>query len=167
MNCFKKNCQRLTAALCLLVVLSIALLSGCAELPDATDPAATTATTARADATEQTAETPDETAPSAETSATTTETPATTTAAPTTTTTTVAPTTVAPTTTGKKPTTATPAPKTKPTAAPSTVAPHGRTVYITPTGKCYHYSADCAGKNAMARNLSDVTGSYRPCKKCT
>lgn len=42
----------------------------------------------------------------------------------------------------------------------------GSTVYITPTGKKYHRSASCAGKNAMARNLSDVSGAYGPCKKC-
>ena len=40
------------------------------------------------------------------------------------------------------------------------------TVYITPTGKKYHYSSACAGKNAMERDLSDVEGSYGPCKKC-
>lgn len=40
------------------------------------------------------------------------------------------------------------------------------TVYITPTGKRYHYSKSCAGKNAMARDLDAVTGSYTPCKKC-
>lgn len=41
-----------------------------------------------------------------------------------------------------------------------------KTVYITPTGKRYHYSKSCAGKNAMKRNLSDVKGAYSPCKKC-
>lgn len=40
------------------------------------------------------------------------------------------------------------------------------TVYITPTGKRYHYSKACAGKNAMARDLDSVTGIYTPCKKC-
>ena len=43
---------------------------------------------------------------------------------------------------------------------------NSRTVYITPTGKKYHCSASCAGKNAMARDYDDVAGSYDPCKKC-
>ena len=42
-----------------------------------------------------------------------------------------------------------------------------RTVYITPTGKKYHYSKSCAGKNAVEINLSDAKKSYEPCKKCT
>lgn len=42
----------------------------------------------------------------------------------------------------------------------------GRTVYITPYGEKYHYSASCAGKNAMARTLDEVKGTYDPCKKC-
>lgn len=42
----------------------------------------------------------------------------------------------------------------------------GKTVYITPTGKKYHYSKDCAGKNAMKRDLSEVSNVYDPCKKC-
>lgn len=41
-----------------------------------------------------------------------------------------------------------------------------KTVYITPTGKKYHYSKDCAGKNAMKRDLSEVSNAYDPCKKC-
>lgn len=39
-------------------------------------------------------------------------------------------------------------------------------VYITPTGSKYHYSKDCAGKNAMERSLDSVKNSYGPCKKC-
>ena len=42
----------------------------------------------------------------------------------------------------------------------------GTTVYITPTGKKYHYSSECAGPNAMARDLNNVSSSYGPCKKC-
>lgn len=42
----------------------------------------------------------------------------------------------------------------------------GITVYITPYGEKYHYSSNCAGKNAMERDLSDVEGIYDPCKKC-
>ena len=39
------------------------------------------------------------------------------------------------------------------------------TVYITPTGKCYHYKKSCAGKNANATTLDKCNGK-RPCKKC-
>lgn len=39
-------------------------------------------------------------------------------------------------------------------------------VYITPTGSKYHYSKDCAGKNAIERSLDSVKNSYGPCKKC-
>ncbi len=42
----------------------------------------------------------------------------------------------------------------------------GSVVYITPTGKKYHYSKACAGRNAIKKNLSEVKGSYGPCKKC-
>ncbi|MCH5209529.1 MAG: hypothetical protein J1F01_01060 [Oscillospiraceae bacterium] len=43
----------------------------------------------------------------------------------------------------------------------------GSTVYITPTGVRYHYSASCAGKNARATTLSSAQASgYTPCKKC-
>lgn len=38
-------------------------------------------------------------------------------------------------------------------------------VYITPTGKKYHYSASCAGNNARKVGISQV-GSLEPCKKC-
>ena len=44
--------------------------------------------------------------------------------------------------------------------------PHGTVVYITPTGKKYHYSKSCAGPNAIKKNLSEVKGKYGPCKKC-
>ena len=40
------------------------------------------------------------------------------------------------------------------------------TVYITPTGKKYHYKASCAGKNAEAVSLSEAKESYEPCKRC-
>lgn len=40
------------------------------------------------------------------------------------------------------------------------------TVYITPTGKKYHYSKSCAGKNASPISLDDAELSYDPCKKC-
>ena len=40
-------------------------------------------------------------------------------------------------------------------------------VYITPTGKRYHYSASCAGKNATPSTLADALSSgLTPCQKC-
>ena len=39
-------------------------------------------------------------------------------------------------------------------------------VYITPTGKKYHFSKDCAGPNAIPISLSDAQKNYEPCKKC-
>lgn len=43
---------------------------------------------------------------------------------------------------------------------------NSRTVYITPTGKKYHYSKSCAGKNAISTSENDASSSYDPCKKC-
>lgn len=40
-----------------------------------------------------------------------------------------------------------------------------QTVYLTPSGKRYHVSASCAGKNAYPVSL-DQTGEHTPCKKC-
>lgn len=41
------------------------------------------------------------------------------------------------------------------------------TVYVTPTGKRYHYSKSCAGKNGRAVSVSEaVSGGKTPCKKC-
>lgn len=39
-------------------------------------------------------------------------------------------------------------------------------VYITPTGKCYHFSKSCAGKNAISTTRDFAESNYRPCKKC-
>ncbi len=39
-------------------------------------------------------------------------------------------------------------------------------VYVTPTGKKYHLLMSCAGVNAVEKTLSEVTGSYSPCKTC-
>ena len=41
----------------------------------------------------------------------------------------------------------------------------GRTVYITPSGKRYHLSSTCGGKNSYSVSINDV-GSRTPCKKC-
>ena len=40
------------------------------------------------------------------------------------------------------------------------------TVYTTPTGKKYHCSNSCAGKNAIPTPLSEAKKYYEPCKKC-
>lgn len=43
----------------------------------------------------------------------------------------------------------------------------GSTVYITPSGKRYHYSASCGGKNARATTLKEAQDAGKtPCKKC-
>ncbi|MDD6276570.1 MAG: hypothetical protein PUB20_07095 [Clostridia bacterium] len=39
-------------------------------------------------------------------------------------------------------------------------------VYITPTGKKYHLSKSCAGKNAVAVKYNLAVKEYEPCKKC-
>lgn len=39
------------------------------------------------------------------------------------------------------------------------------TVYITPSGKRYHYSSTCGGKNSYAVSIDEV-GGRTPCKKC-
>ncbi|MGN0443179.1 MAG: hypothetical protein ACI4F5_01010 [Acutalibacteraceae bacterium] len=45
--------------------------------------------------------------------------------------------------------------------------PQGDTVYIAPTGKRYHYSKTCAGKNASAVSKAEAQERGRtPCKKC-
>lgn len=46
-------------------------------------------------------------------------------------------------------------------------AENGRIVYITPTGKRYHESADCAGGNAIGTPYADAIAlGYTACKKC-
>ena len=40
-----------------------------------------------------------------------------------------------------------------------------RTVYITPSGKRYHYSSTCGGKNSYSVSINNV-GDRTPCKKC-
>lgn len=40
-----------------------------------------------------------------------------------------------------------------------------QTVYITPSGKRYHLSSTCGGKNSYAVDISEV-GGRTPCKKC-
>ena len=44
----------------------------------------------------------------------------------------------------------------------------GHTVYVTPSGKKYHYSPSCGGKNAYQTTLDEaVSAGKTPCKKCT
>lgn len=55
---------------------------------------------------------------------------------------------------------------TRETTTRETTTKSGITVYITPYGEKYHYSASCAGGNARARDYDDVKNAYDPCKKC-
>lgn len=44
---------------------------------------------------------------------------------------------------------------------------YGQSVYVTPTGKRYHYSPTCDGKNSTASTLSAAQArGLTPCKKC-
>lgn len=43
---------------------------------------------------------------------------------------------------------------------------HGNVVYVTPTGKKYHFRQTCAGKNAIGISYEQATQNYSPCKKC-
>ncbi len=54
------------------------------------------------------------------------------------------------------------------TRAPETdPEPVSRTVYITPTGKRYHYRSTCGGKNSYAVTLDEaIADGFTPCKKC-
>lgn len=50
---------------------------------------------------------------------------------------------------------------------PTTQQKISRTVYITPTGKRYHYKSTCGGKNSFAVELDQaIAQGYTPCKKC-
>lgn len=70
------------------------------------------------------------------------------------------------------PSTSTPAPSTSTPAPSQTVQQqpdtgYHATVYVTPTGKRYHYSASCAGKNATASTLEKAKSrGLTPCQKC-
>lgn len=49
----------------------------------------------------------------------------------------------------------------------SAVKPAQNTVYVTPTGKRYHYSKECAGKNGTATTLQNAKArGLTPCAKC-
>lgn len=49
---------------------------------------------------------------------------------------------------------------------PAPADEYSRTVYVTPTGKRYHFSHDCAGKNGRAVSIEEAQKRYTPCKKC-
>ena len=52
-------------------------------------------------------------------------------------------------------------------AAAAATQTTGRMVYVTPTGKRYHYSASCAGKNATEATLEQAQNmGLTPCKNC-
>ena len=50
-------------------------------------------------------------------------------------------------------------------AQEQTAAQQSETVYVTPSGKRWHRSASCAGKNARAVTMDQV-GGRTPCQKC-
>lgn len=46
-------------------------------------------------------------------------------------------------------------------------APFGDfTVYISPTGKCYHSNRFCSNQTSLTRHAYDVVDHYYPCSKC-
>ena len=56
---------------------------------------------------------------------------------------------------------------TETTSETTTENPTEKTVYVTPSGKRYHFSASCAGKNALPTTLSKAEeDGYTPCQKC-
>lgn len=52
------------------------------------------------------------------------------------------------------------------TSTNNTSIDNSRTVYTTPNGKKYHYSKECAGKNAKTTTENSAKKHYSPCKKC-
>lgn len=58
----------------------------------------------------------------------------------------------------------TPEPEPDPTPEPE---PAPISIYRTPTGKCYHYDKECAGKNAIETTLTDAQNAgLTPCGTC-
>lgn len=60
-------------------------------------------------------------------------------------------------------------PEPTPTSPVTTADPthaDSMTVYITPSGKKYHLSPSCAGKNAAETTFGKVKDSLEPCSKC-
>ncbi len=70
-------------------------------------------------------------------------------------------------TTSSSPQTATPSQSKVSSVETSSSASSSKTVYITPTGKRYHYSSTCGGKNSKASDLETAKSmGLTPCKKC-
>ncbi|MBQ6985479.1 MAG: hypothetical protein IJQ25_00655, partial [Oscillibacter sp.] len=69
------------------------------------------------------------------------------------------------------PSTSTVTPSAPPVSAPSTVnenpAPSARTVYVTKTGKRYHYDDHCNGGTYYEATLAEaLQRGLTPCQKC-
>ena len=56
--------------------------------------------------------------------------------------------------------------KSKNTGSAKKAAPKGNTVYVSPTGKKYHYTKSCAGKHPIKTTLKEAKKDHTPCKKC-
>lgn len=56
--------------------------------------------------------------------------------------------------------------KSKKTGGAKKSAPKGNTVYVSPTGKKYHYIKSCAGKHPIKTTLKEAKKNHTPCKKC-
>lgn len=56
--------------------------------------------------------------------------------------------------------------KSKNTGSAKKSTSKGNTVYVTPSGKKYHYIKSCAGKNAKKTTLKEAKKNHTPCKKC-
>lgn len=53
------------------------------------------------------------------------------------------------------------------TEQPEQAAPKSRTVYVTATGKCYHYDRHCNGGTYFESDLDSAQRQgLKPCKKC-
>lgn len=63
--------------------------------------------------------------------------------------------------------TATSTKKTTTQSTSATTKDNSRTVYVTPTGKRYHYISTCGGKNSTASTLNKAKArGLTPCQKC-
>ena len=61
----------------------------------------------------------------------------------------------------------TPEPEPQPAPAPQQNQTNSRTVYITPTGKKYHYDNNCNGGTYIPSTLAEAQAmGLTPCKKC-
>ena len=56
--------------------------------------------------------------------------------------------------------------KSKKTGSAKKSVPKGNTVYVSPTGKKYHYIKSCAGKHPIKTTLKEAKKNHTPCKKC-